>query len=131
MDRKGNYKIVEVHIGRNSKMHIPYFAYIVAQGPKGGKYLIDLFNIELMAFEQIGRPIRGPMSEELISYGIRTGKAVMHEGDFSTSDENLIKMAKSIGATPLVRKQHRTEFYRLKNSLDIRCIFNTEVVKWR
>lgn len=50
MDRKiqlGNgYTLEEVYLVQETSLHIPYFAFAIVNGPKGGKYGIDIFTFE-------------------------------------------------------------------------------------
>lgn len=50
MDRKiqlGNgYTLEEVYLVQETGLHIPYFAFAMINGPKGGKYGIDIFTFE-------------------------------------------------------------------------------------
>ena len=127
MAKRGNYIITEVHVARQSKNHIPYFIYIIIEGPRGGKYLLDLFNIEMIIWNQLPGYRNMTMSQALISYGNKTNKIIMHQGNLTFNDETLVAIAKDMKAVPLVRKAHREEYYRLNFNFDASCIFNTGV----
>lgn len=120
MRGEGSYKIVKVVAAAQSPRHIPYLVYVIVAGPKGGKYLLDLFNIEMIIRNKITSKIDAFYSIEsiLLSYARRIGiYTEVREQD--TSDKALMDVAKQLNAKPIIRKGQRTSYYTLLNKLDI------------
>lgn len=102
---------------------------MVVQGPKGGKYLLDLYNIELILSERFGRDRVigfGKVERLLLSYGLRHN-IMVDAGYVSTSDKDLVEYTKHIKAVPVVRKKSRTHYYTLLNKIDFGDMVPMEV----
>lgn len=129
MGKSSTFKIVQICSGRQSVKHLQYFVYMVVQGPKGGKYLLDLYNIELILSERFGRDRVigfGKVERLLLSYGLRHS-IMVDVGYVSTSDKDLVEYAKHIKAVPVVRKKSRTHYYTLLNKIDFGDMVPMEV----
>ena len=42
------YKIKSIAFIKISPNHVPYYAYMIVEGPRGGEYIVDEFNTELI-----------------------------------------------------------------------------------
>lgn len=113
------YKITEIHFARKSVNHIPYFTYMLIEGPRGGKYLLDMFNIECIIRQQAKIGALPRIDLRLNRYARENNILSLDTGDDSYTDTDLMRIAKNIGAHPLIRKKNRVDFYSLCNKIDL------------
>ncbi len=118
-DKSQSYKISEVHIAKLSEKHIPYFMYAIVIGPKGGKYLIDIYNIEQIAFYRNDYNRAYNIDAKIRYYAMRNGIAVIHNNNVNCDEQTLLNIAKNLKIPAIIRKRGRSEYYRLLHKLDL------------
>lgn len=124
MRGESQYKIVEIHFARLSNKHIPYFTYMIVCGPRGGKYLLDPYNVQYMLVSQIGGGALPRLDPLISSYAHRNNIYMLYTGPDSFGDKDLSVIAKRLNAHPLIRRSNRTDYYTLCNKLDL-----TKIIK--
>ena len=99
----GIYKLDRLVMVKLSSTHIPYFGYIIVVGPRGGKYLLDQFNTEVMTRCAVGDMItKISYCGAIHRYMIRENR--VHYTDICIADGNIGEFAKKESATLLKRK---------------------------
>ena len=113
-----SYKISKVVAVKLSPCHIPYFGYAIIEGPKGGKALIDLFNLEQLLFARDSRLRAIRLETAILSYANSKG-ILRYVSDLDTSDKGLSDIAKKHSIEKLIRKGNRSCFYKFNARLNI------------
>jgi len=115
------FKIVEISEIAKTDNHIPYLGYVLIKGPRGGTYLLDLYNMELLLKVRYRNQIMTNIERNILSYGRRNGLIKRYDV-FDTSDKALTTYARQIGAHPVIRNHGRESFNTLRYKLDIHGI---------
>lgn len=129
-DKEKTFKIKRVYAGQKSSRHIPYYKYMIVEGPRGGKYLVDLYNLGLLMkaqYDEMEISGFGRVEQLILSYARRHSLIVIENHDRPFNDKELVELAKRINAKPLVRNKSRTDFYMLANKIDFKDLIVQEV----
>jgi hypothetical protein len=115
---KGKYSLCSIAVCKKNSAHLPYIAYGIVEGPRGGQILIDYYNLEKI-FKS--NRFYSDMSIEplLISYANKNDMLDAYK-EIDTSDGGLRSLATKNGLRALIRNQN-TELTR-KVADDISCI---------
>lgn len=114
----GIYRLDKLVMVKLSSTHIPYFGYIIVVGPRGGKYLLDQLNTEVMTRYAVGDIITE------ISYCGAIHRHMIRENrayytDICIDDGNIGEFAKKESATLLKRKNGIKQAMVIGRGLDM------------
>jgi len=114
----GLYRLDKLVMVKLSSTHIPYFGYIIVVGPRGGKYLLDQFNAEVMTRRAVGDIITEiSYCGAIHRYMIRENRA--HYTDICIDDGTIGEFAKKESATLLKRKSGIKQAMVIGRGLDM------------
>ena len=114
----GIYKLEKLVMVKLSSEHIPYFGYIIVVGPRGGKYLLDQFNTEVMTRCAVGDMItKISYCGAIHRHMIRENR--VHYTDICIADGNIGEFAKKESATLLKRKSGIKQAMVIGRGLDM------------
>lgn len=114
----GIYRLDKLVMVKLSSTHIPYFGYIIVVGPRGGKYLLDQFNTEVMTRYAVGDIITEiSYCGAIHRHMIRENRA--HYTDICIDDGNIGEFAKKESATLLKRKSGIKQAMVIGRGLDM------------
>ena len=114
----GLYRLDKLVMVKLSSTHIPYFGYIIVVGPRGGKYLLDQFNAEVMTRRAVGDIItKISYCGAIHRYMIRENRA--HYTDICIDDGTIGEFAKKESATLLKRKSGIKQAMVIGRGLDM------------
>jgi len=114
----GLYRLEKLVMVKLSSTHIPYFGYIIVVGPRGGKYLLDQFNTEVMTRRAVGGIItKISYCGAIHRYMIRENRA--HYTDICIDDGTIGEFAKKESATLLKRKSGIKQAMVIGRGLDM------------
>ena len=117
------YTISQVVAVRETPNHIPYIAYAIISGPRGGRLLVDYYNLERIILNRI-RDSRVCRIDPIIQDIAREQGRLRFVERCDTSDLGLKGLANSMGIRPVIRNSGRFEYKRLFDKLDITSIEN-------
>lgn len=75
MFKQGEYKILSIGLQQETPNHVPYPIFGIVEGPKGGKILLDSYNLDRLFAIASNHSIQVRISSYLASFANRTGIA--------------------------------------------------------
>lgn len=121
---RGEYSIEAIVCYKASPVHYSRILYGIAAGPRGGRILVDLYNLERLAkywseqrgFDEIQK--FGGAEDWLKSAATKSGKMIQSKFDLDCSnDEVLAKHARARNWRYLIRNRNPELYERLKQGI--------------
>lgn len=114
------YKIEKIVLTKLFKNHVPYLAYIIVRGPRGGMYIIDDFNTEQILKTSLPSEIYNNHTIREILMGIiLTSKGIETYIKRAVDDEEIREIAKKQKYIPLIRNGGIATSLKIAKSINI------------
>ena len=117
------YKVREIVYTKLFDTHLPFLAYTIIEGPRGGKYLVDVFNTELIFKGATGNVYMGHPGKIIRAHAIE--REIGRYTNKTLMDDDLKLLAKNMGYTPLIRKSGIKIAFSIAEAANAHALPNT------
>lgn len=126
------YTIKELVYVKSSAVHIPYFGYMIIEGPKGGLYCLDEFNSQILIRDYCDKKNIYPSlwinsSKLLCQIAVKEKKLKFNTQH--VNDDNIGAIAKEYNATLLKRKAGTKIRNKILTDLNIDDTLIRDIIK--